>query len=1422
MSGVPPLTSESRPTPPDARVRRMRIARDACWVIVAASLGAAVLVLLDAAIHLPGWGRGLGLAVWVTTVGVLAWRLLLRRWDSESTTVANAARQELPSNLSAATAAAFSLVGCLLAGSLVPCAGEHLRRVALPWYRPAVDPYHVVVTSGDPVVRRGNPVTLSAYAEKTDPNAGTPTTGLLVLRDSTLIGERKSPMTGDGNGAFHATLASVHTDIEYRIEIGNATSDWFRITAMDAAEVATGSTIAVRPPSYAPTAATRHISGFVSFDAFQHTIAELRLRFTRPLSTALLEWQPEGGSLELPPLAIAADRLAAMASVRLLQPGTLRLITFTEHNGKSLRWETSIRVRVKPDEAPRFERLAGVWVRAARPGERLRIELTAADDIAIGSAALEYLTGSGDQQPAAIPIPLAGAGTANAEGRLDFDLSGKGADAIRFRIRICDTRQLDESQLKPQVSVFPANGWITVRLDSTAAPQESQDILGQREVIAQALTAAHDEARGTRTDAAEIDAATAGKTNLTLDQTVRLRNAQERTRKLVDQLEAAGRIAALAPDLRPLAGEIRAVANGQLKNADAALTQAVTENPTERAAGLSTAVGQLLSAEDHIEELTRRNQRLAQGRLDRAKIAALAAAQSALADRAGADAPAEELARLQHELLGRLRKLVAESDTLRPAAEAARAAEFRRLVVNANELAEQVRELDAASKQMISEAHKELLAAILKEHGEATAKAAALLRRIETPARLINIRTPQTDDFRRIARLMDEAQSLEALTELQKIAQELETVAALFEKWTALRSDPKAAARELAAWQDDLHARFRTATGGTATTFSTLPDAVKAAFRSEQATLRAAVAALRVPTGDHRIRAAQDGALEHLAASGNFLAGNGANADTAMKAATEYLNQLAENVPTVPERLRKTRGEFEKLRQEQDSIQIVAEQALRGGDPTTLGKRLGPAHDRQRKQQALFAALDLPGFDNRRERIIAALAAAVGDLRDGSPLDVVASQAWVKREFDRLKLVFDGSPSPDDKADELARRVAKVIAVLGPAPSLRQAGGQLPEMQEIQRQIEKLQAPESPLLLNEARDAVQTADLAFRNNSKPDVLVRRLTLAAASLARLADRLDGTESDLDRVRRLAANRRAGAEEARKLLGMMPPPGLTGEVARQLGREIEELTHTRVGAAGQPRKRQLLDQYAKLKDGPTPEKWAGIHAAIAEKLDELAALMADVGDLNATFDRTPPAAVATDTDAFLPSKPLAVALRDLAKQLREIHTRLTNLPTNLAAAIKPADGNAAAALVEKHRKLAARVQTLVARLDLTARNAGLAEPAGNALSEAATSARGAERWLGEAAAKVTDGQSAAAEKFRDEAAGSLAGAAIKLAGATPELTRLPEPAELATGEALLAAEAAMRQAIGELGAKPDRASALKAMQAAGEELKKAAKE
>src|SRR5262249_33137920 len=114
-------------------------------------------------------------------------------------------------------AAAALCVLALVAVAAVPGSGERLRRVGLPWFRPTVvAPYRVVVSSGNPVIRRGDPVTLSAYLNRTDPSAPIPDAAVLVLHDES--GERPLPMTRDGAAALHVTPPAVPRRLQYPAE----------------------------------------------------------------------------------------------------------------------------------------------------------------------------------------------------------------------------------------------------------------------------------------------------------------------------------------------------------------------------------------------------------------------------------------------------------------------------------------------------------------------------------------------------------------------------------------------------------------------------------------------------------------------------------------------------------------------------------------------------------------------------------------------------------------------------------------------------------------------------------------------------------------------------------------------------------------------------------------------------------------------------------------------------------------------------------------------------------------------------------------------------------------------------------------------------------------------------------------------------
>jgi hypothetical protein len=1369
MSGVP-----RRPeAPPIAatRARHMRAARGACWVIVAALAAAAALALLDAAVRLPGWVRGLALAAWVTGTGVLVWRLVVRPWNEEPE--GGEPRAELSDNLRAAGAAAAALATCVLAGAFVPGAVDHLRRVALPWNRSAASPYRVVVTSGEPAAARGGSVTLTAYAEKGDAAAPTPAEAAFVFRGGPGQPEVRLPAVADGNATFHVTRP-VPADFEYRAEIGGAASDWFAVTAIDPVELADGSITEILPPRYSPAAKSSR-PGLAPVEGFAHAAAEFRLRFTRPADDAYLEFRAAGPP-ELFRVALSPDRTSGTATLRLKQDGALRLITFAERNGKRLRTEgTPVAVRVKADAPPWFESMSGLSPRplALRPDAVLRVSFTAADDIAVGPAVLEWVA-PGESRFSSVPITRRNLGGGKVAGTVEFPLAGKAVvgETVRFRLRVFDTRQLDDPPLKPQDTAYPASGWVAARVDADAPPPEVQEIVGRRDATRESLERAREEVRAADEQVTQVADGVSGKPALATDHVARLNNARGNVGEAVKLLRDAARECGLNPELRPLAVTVWGVIDGYLKDADEVLVRIATAPQADRGLALATASKHLADASDRIEELLAANDRVARDRLDAFALAALAADQESAANATAP--PAERLAR-QQELLARFRALLAESAPLREASDAARRQEFDRLAASAVDLAGAVRDLNEAVNELHATARDRFFAAVTAEQKKLAAGAAGLLARVETAARLANATLPRAEDFRQASELVSEGKHVEALTELARLAAALEAVAATFDRWAADRADSKGAARQLALWQEDLRSRFRAATGGNAANFATLPAATRAKLAAEQAAIHAAAAKLRVPPDSVSLRGA---ALEHLTAADNFLKATGENADAAMRASAEQLNRLAEKLPAVPDRLAKSRGEFDRLYREQESILGAVEQIYRNSEPAAVPRKLPTLADRQQKQVAGFAALDLPGLGARRARTLAALAAAAADLRDGLAGDVTASQAWAKREFERFRTVlFENGPPPDDLADDLARRMRAVATAVAPVVAahpefpdrlwglLKQAGAadlaravrqlqpQAVAVQGIARQIESFpRVPEAPGLLNDAQEAVRVADMGFRNGTRLPELLRRVRAAADQLTLLSDRLNGAESDLDRVRRLAANRRAAAAEAKKLTPNSPA---NSEVGRQLGRGFEELTHTRVGAAGQVLKKRLLDEYARLRDHAAPDRQAGAHAKLATGLDELAALMADVEELGRTFDRNPTPDGTDEADAFLPSRSLADALRDFARRYRTTREQLTHLPEELAKWTRPAEANPLAAIEKRQRELAADVAKMVEALAL--RPAKFSAEAYQAAEETRT----------------------AAERFRNgsvpagkEAAGQAADLLRKLAGGEPEAGKLAD--------------------------------------------------
>ena len=500
---------------------------------------------------------------------------------------------------------------------LTPNAAIHVQRVVFPWYRPAASQYRVVVTSSDPIVPVGGSVTLSAYVERLDPTASPPENAVLVCRE--LDGtETRLEMVEEQPAVYHATRSTVRADFHYRVEAGGIASDWFTVWAIPPVEPTGDSSLEVLPPAYAADAIPQQkLHGFVSFGGIQYGKVELALHFNRPALNAYLRIEPvESAEVQTIPVALAGDGLSGAATMTLKHDGVLRLVTVSEQNGKTLTTGTyAVVVKIAPDGPPRLDRVEGVSLLPLqlKPGQILHVEVDATDDIAVGKATVEYAIGSGETSVAS--MPLTRPGPRRAEGRIDLDLRGivREGDTVRYRVRVADTRRLQEPELKPQEVLFPESGWATLTIASTAPPIEEQEIVNQREVIRGGLENAVAEIRELSATIQSLRA----EPRLELHHEVLLRKLPEQCGNIGRALDKLAGIASLTPDLQPLAEAYRGVVERPLRNTAEILRHTLSDAASVKVS-LANAGAGLTNARERLEVLQEVNRDVAAARIDAA------------------------------------------------------------------------------------------------------------------------------------------------------------------------------------------------------------------------------------------------------------------------------------------------------------------------------------------------------------------------------------------------------------------------------------------------------------------------------------------------------------------------------------------------------------------------------------------------------------------------------------------------------------------------------------------------------------------------------------------------------------------------------------------------------------------------------------
>jgi hypothetical protein len=1155
--------------------------------------------------------------------------------------------------------------------------GDLGRRFLLPWrVPPTVPPYALEVTPGTVFAAKDRPLAFTVHVVPQKDKVVLPATATLVMTDSAGNAHRW-PMVVERQDEFSLKLDRVPGDFRYHVEAGAVVGGDFQVNAVEPVELADRPTITITPPEYArPTIPEQKLSGIQDFSALQYSRVRFDFHFTRPAQSATLTWTSAAGKGEkgeaavVRPLDLNEDHSGGTFDLLAGGNGTYRLVLTAEHD---ITTEIDPRtLTVQLDQPPAFTKVVVPDdVKFVLPYDRVPLEITAADDVGVAAAAVEYKVG--DAEPAEEAIKLDGAGTQEASARHLFDLSGKGktGDVIRYRLRVADNRLVPEHGLTPHVIYHPENNrWLMLRIASQATPVKEQEILAQRDAIDRKLDAIAADLRKEDRGVYKVRQESRNAPEMTPEQRRQTKELRTENRGIEAALRDVSREAEAAPALAKIAEGARDVADQQMRRSDDAVHSAEKEaKAPERDTDFVKADEQLTTALERVQEMRRQNDKLAQERLDQMKLEMTAEREKQLAEQAAelaakdpvkqpdAAKEAEELRRQQQEVANQLEQLAQQSDALREALDAARAEQAKQLAERARELAKEQREL-AQAEQNTDPKRQAELSELARKQQELAEKAQRLAQETKQAAQTAKANPLKPEEAQRAAEALKQGDASEAVQHQDQAARDLEQLARDLDRAVDVAKDPREAAKQLARLEEGLRKQLdQEAPKRDAQRLETL--------RRDQAAVARAAEQLSLPSQNQPAQQARREAAKHADQAAEALKKQDPRqAGSEMEQARQSLQRLADTLPTLEQRQAEARAEVARLRQQQAQTSRVAEQAVKQAekqDPNSdktraqLAQQLGEAARRQAETAERLSKLDAPNQEARQQRTQETLNQALADLMDARPQDVAASQAAAQRELERLEQALSGQKPNDERARILADRQQRLAeeaarAAADPKTPPQKLEALRQEQSGIAVETRALKAPEAPQRHAEAMDATHQAEQAAQAKPADADTAKRMEEAARALDRLARQMAGQESEAARAERLARRQAEAAAEAEQTAKEKPNEGTTPrDLARQ--RQLaEEAKQVRAGDEGQAEKQKAMEALDKAKQPGRAEEQAKAERKAAEALRELADKLA--GRTNPAAKAPEPAGQPQEHTAAKPDDSPRGTARELARKQNEL--------------------------------------------------------------------------------------------------------------------------------------------------------------------------
>jgi hypothetical protein len=1079
------------------------------------------------------------------------------------------------------------------------------QRFFRPWtVAPAVAPYALEVTPGDAIAGRGRSVTLSAHLTPRDESITLPASSTLVVIDAAGK-ETRQAMERDGSHDF-TIVYKVSGDVTYRIEAGEAVSDVYQVTAITPVELAAESpAITVTPPAYARAAKDEEtFHGLVDLSPLQHSTLRFDFRFTRPAVAAYLEWLPASGgatasrentlgALTQPrspeivrhPLILGEDRQTASFTMPALAEGKYRVVLEAEHGIRTELAGGTIGVR--PDQPPSVLKFHGnESLRTVLPYERIPLEIETADDIAVAGVELEYRIN--DEEAVRQPLALEGGDTPSAVARHLWELAGKAqeGDRIHYRFRVRDN--LPKEYKGPHVIVYPADRWLTLQVVRRGDPLKQQEILAQRDEINRKLESIKAALVKEKGGVQKVRQATPEQAVLPSDQAEQVKQLQQDNRGSQKALRDVAQTADATPELHSIAELARKVADQEMHQSQQALDQAPRQtSPRERTRRFDKADEQLASAVKRLDELKKANDRLAQERIDQARLEMLADREKHLAEQAAELAAkhpvldptvkpqAEKIQREQAEVAAELERLAEQSEPIRQARDQARAEATRGLAERAKELAQAQRDLARTEAETERQRTRDRLADLARRQQELAEQEARLAKQTRQPARTAQTAPLKPEETQRAADALKQGDAQTAVKHQDQAIRDLERLAQAFDR--SIEQRRQKAQREIARLRQQQEEIARLVEQTRKDDPATPQKLAEAARR--QAEVAEALSKMDAPHEEARQERTAEALQRALA---DLMDGRREDAPASQQEAKRQLERLEQA-------LRGQKPADEQARDLARQQRELAEEAGRAAaDPKATPQQ---KQELQRKQQQVAEqtrSLQAPEAPQRqREAAEATRQAAQAAQAQQTAPETQQRMREAARKLDELARQMAGQESDTARAERLARQQAEVAA-----QSERQAGrSTTPEMQrrqqEVAREAQDIRGGEEAR--QEKQRAMEALARAQQAPAKEQPQAQRK--AADALRDLADRLAGRNDAAARANELARQQRELAREA----AQTDPGKATPEQAKQAAQ----------------RQAELARQLARIdsKDAAGAAKEAGEKMAAAAKALEQARSLAE---------------------------------------------------------------------------------------------------------------------------------------------------------------------------------------------------------------------